>query len=72
MQLITYYAATIFQNEIGLDPFTSRILAAANGTGMSLPVLLLDSRDHSLRCVQSILLPPGLLCLRSRSLGAAN
>ncbi|KAL8991956.1 MAG: hypothetical protein Q9169_007500 [Polycauliona sp. 2 TL-2023] len=32
INLITYYAATIYQNEIGLDPFTSRILAAANGT----------------------------------------
>ncbi|KAL8682004.1 MAG: hypothetical protein Q9186_001880 [Xanthomendoza sp. 1 TL-2023] len=33
INLITYYAATIYQNEIKLDPFTSRILAAANGTG---------------------------------------
>ncbi|KAL8904131.1 MAG: hypothetical protein Q9207_003482 [Kuettlingeria erythrocarpa] len=32
INLITYYAATIYQNQIGLDPFTSRILAAANGT----------------------------------------
>ncbi|KAL8849317.1 MAG: hypothetical protein Q9198_011149, partial [Flavoplaca austrocitrina] len=32
INLITYYAATIYQNEIGLDPFTSRILAAAIGT----------------------------------------
>lgn len=31
-QLITYYAATIYQNEIGLTPFISRILAACNGT----------------------------------------
>ncbi|KAL9584398.1 MAG: hypothetical protein Q9203_004674 [Teloschistes exilis] len=30
--LITYYAATIYQNEIRLDPKTSRILAACNGT----------------------------------------
>lgn len=30
---ITYYAATIYQNEIQLDPLTSRILAACNGTG---------------------------------------
>ncbi|KAI4192106.1 MAG: hypothetical protein LQ346_004477 [Caloplaca aetnensis] len=35
INLITYYAATIYQNEIGLGPFTSRILAAANGTGRS-------------------------------------
>jgi len=33
INLITYYAASIYQNEIKLDPFTSRILAAANGTG---------------------------------------
>ena len=33
INLITYYAATIYQNNIHLDPFTSRILAAGNGTG---------------------------------------
>lgn len=32
INLITYYAATIYQNEIGLTPFISRILAACNGT----------------------------------------
>ncbi|KAL9103348.1 MAG: hypothetical protein Q9163_001614 [Psora crenata] len=32
INLITYYAASIYQNEIGLDTFTSRILAAGNGT----------------------------------------
>ena len=32
INLITYYAATIYQNEIGLDGLTSRALAAANGT----------------------------------------
>ncbi|KAL8689282.1 MAG: hypothetical protein Q9218_005014 [Villophora microphyllina] len=32
INLITYYAATIYQNEIKLDPLTSRILAACNGT----------------------------------------
>ena len=32
INLITYYAATIYQNEIGLDPSVARILAAANGT----------------------------------------
>lgn len=32
INLITYYAATIYQNYIGLSPFISRILAAANGT----------------------------------------
>ena len=33
INLITYYAATIYQNQIGLDGLTSRALAAANGTG---------------------------------------
>ena len=32
INLITYYAATIYQNEIGLTGFVSRILAACNGT----------------------------------------
>jgi sugar porter (SP) family MFS transporter len=32
INLITYYAATIYQNEIGLTPIISRILAACNGT----------------------------------------
>jgi sugar porter (SP) family MFS transporter len=32
INIITYYAATIYQNEIGLTPFISRILAACNGT----------------------------------------
>lgn len=32
INLITYYAAVIYEEYIGLDPFTSRILAAANGT----------------------------------------
>jgi len=32
INLITYYAANIFENEIGLSPFLSRILAACNGT----------------------------------------
>ena len=34
INLITYYAASIYQNEILLDPFIARILAAANGTGV--------------------------------------
>ena len=33
INLITYYAATIYRNQIGLEPLTSRILAACNGTG---------------------------------------
>jgi len=32
INIITYYAATIYQNEIGLTPLVSRILAAGNGT----------------------------------------
>ena len=32
INLITYYAATIYQNGIGLSPDTSRLLAALNGT----------------------------------------
>ncbi|KAF2215453.1 hypothetical protein CERZMDRAFT_94864 [Cercospora zeae-maydis SCOH1-5] len=32
INIITYYAATIFQNNIGLSPFLSRLLAALNGT----------------------------------------
>lgn len=32
INLITYYAATIFQNNIGMTPLVSRIVAAANGT----------------------------------------
>lgn len=35
INLITYYAATIYQEEIGLSGLTSRALAAANGTGMN-------------------------------------
>lgn len=33
INLITYYAATIFQNQIKLSPFISRILTAGMGTG---------------------------------------
>ncbi|KAI5247323.1 general substrate transporter [Aureobasidium subglaciale] len=32
INLITYYAANIYETSIGLSPFLSRILAAANGT----------------------------------------
>ncbi|KAL7274385.1 hypothetical protein RUND412_002713 [Rhizina undulata] len=32
INLITFYAATIYENYIGLSPFISRILAACNGT----------------------------------------
>ncbi|KAJ3538008.1 hypothetical protein NM208_g6092 [Fusarium decemcellulare] len=31
ISIITYYAASIYENEIGLTPFISRILAACNG-----------------------------------------
>jgi len=32
INLITYYASNIYQNEIGLSPFISRLLGACNGT----------------------------------------
>jgi predicted MFS family arabinose efflux permease len=32
INIITYYAATIFENNIGLSGFLSRLLAALNGT----------------------------------------
>ncbi|CAK4019739.1 Sugar transporter STL1 [Lecanosticta acicola] len=32
INIITYYAATIFETNIGLSPFLSRLLAALNGT----------------------------------------
>ncbi|KAK3660544.1 hypothetical protein LTR22_007985 [Elasticomyces elasticus] len=32
INIITYYAATIFRDSIGLSPFMSRLLAALNGT----------------------------------------
>ncbi|PNS18549.1 High-affinity glucose transporter [Sphaceloma murrayae] len=32
INIITYYAPVIFENSIGLSPFTSRLLAALNGT----------------------------------------
>lgn len=32
INIITYYAATIFEQDIGLSGFTSRLLAALNGT----------------------------------------
>jgi sugar porter (SP) family MFS transporter len=32
INLITYYAATIYQEYVGLSPFLSRLLAACNGT----------------------------------------
>ena len=41
INLITYYAATIYQQEIGLNGLTSRALAAANGTGMIMLTLTL-------------------------------
>lgn len=47
INLITYYAATIYQNEIKLDPLTSRILAAANGTGKSYCMAAQTWKVHS-------------------------
>jgi hypothetical protein len=32
INLITYYAAPIYEQHIGLSPFISRVLAACNGT----------------------------------------
>jgi hypothetical protein len=32
INLVTYYAASIFENSIGLSPFLSRLLSACNGT----------------------------------------
>ncbi|KAF1844936.1 MFS sugar transporter-like protein [Cucurbitaria berberidis CBS 394.84] len=32
INLVTYFAATIFENSIGLSPFLSRLLSACNGT----------------------------------------
>ncbi|CUM57200.1 uncharacterized protein AC631_03871 [Debaryomyces fabryi] len=40
INLITYYAGTIFENYIGMDPLQSRILAACNGTEYFLASLL--------------------------------
>lgn len=33
INLITYYAATIYENNIGMDSLVARIVAACNGTG---------------------------------------
>ncbi len=57
INLITYYAATIYQNGIGLDPFTSRILAAANGTGEStnLPAGLRQKANFGYRVLHGFL-----------------
>lgn len=40
INLITYYAGTIYETRIGLEPLTSRILAACNGTEYFLASLL--------------------------------
>ncbi|KAL2002547.1 hypothetical protein VTN02DRAFT_6534 [Thermoascus thermophilus] len=46
INLITYYAATIYENSIGLDGLLSRILAACNGTeyflASWLPVFIIE------------------------------
>jgi sugar porter (SP) family MFS transporter len=46
INLITYYAATIYENSIGLSGFLSRILAACNGTeyflASWLPVFIIE------------------------------
>ena len=49
INLITYYAATIYEDNIHLDSFTSRILAAGNGTGrLALLENIHDSCDTNL------------------------
>lgn len=40
INLITYYAGTIFENNIGMTPFQSRVLAACNGTEYFLASLI--------------------------------
>ncbi|KAK8190553.1 general substrate transporter [Phyllosticta capitalensis] len=46
INLITYYAANIYENYVGLSPFISRILAACNGTeyfiASWIPVFLIE------------------------------
>lgn len=59
INIITYYAATIYQNEIGLTPFVSRLLAAANGTEyffaslLSVPIIKYFNRRSVLIMVTS-------------------
>lgn len=55
INLITYYAATIYQNEIKLTPFISRILAAANGTGKKFHSMFYDNNFADFIIDQSIL-----------------
>ena len=65
INLITYYAATIYQNQIGLSGLTSRALAAANGTGMLVnrsAIVCRSWKTDTLRC-QSTFWLPGLLFL---------
>lgn len=50
INLITYYAATIYQQEIGLNGVTSRALAAANGTGMGTLQLEFSDMESELEC----------------------
>lgn len=50
INLITYYAATIYQQEIGLSGLTSRALAAANGTGMKSLQLGFSDMETELQC----------------------
>ncbi|KAL2006792.1 hypothetical protein VTN00DRAFT_9460 [Thermoascus crustaceus] len=46
INLITYYAPTIYETEIGLSPFLSRILAACNGTeyffASFIPIIIIE------------------------------
>lgn len=50
INLITYYAATIYEQNIGMSPLVSRIVAACNGTGgclsSPLPLPILPFADN--------------------------
>lgn len=71
INLITYYAATIYQNQIGLEPLTSRILAAANGTGITkFPIIRAKSFVN--KTDQSISWPLGSPFLPLKNLDADN
>ena len=58
INIITYYAATIFENDIGLSGFLSRLLAALNGTEyVSIPRSFKSGSTFKTDCRSSW--PPG-------------
>ena len=71
INLITYYAATIYQQEIGLSSFLSRILAAANGTGMPKSLIQIQ-KSINILIQQSTSRPPGSPSSPSKSSAADN